>query len=177
MPTTAEQGAPVNRIYPRTVPDLFAGEQLVLVGRYKPNGRAKVTLTGTLAGEPRSFDFPAEFTSEAADTSHAFVEKLWAMRRIGEIIDEIDLNGKNDELVQELVALSTKHGILTPYTSFLADETEPRTGCGSERLNAGRKGCGKPSDSSQKAVGGFRQREFKQSLAEQPSATPASWCS
>jgi Ca-activated chloride channel family protein len=45
------------------------------------------------------------------------------MRRIGEIIDELDLKGKNDELIDELVALSTKHGILTPYTSFLADET------------------------------------------------------
>jgi hypothetical protein len=44
------------------------------------------------------------------------------MRRIGEIIDELDLKGKNEELVKELVALSTKHGILTPYTSFLADE-------------------------------------------------------
>jgi Ca-activated chloride channel homolog len=44
------------------------------------------------------------------------------MRRIGEIIDEIDLKGKNDELVKELVELSTKHGILTPYTSFLADD-------------------------------------------------------
>jgi Ca-activated chloride channel family protein len=45
------------------------------------------------------------------------------MRRIGEIIDDLDLNGKNDELVKELVELSTKHGILTPYTSFLADDT------------------------------------------------------
>ena len=48
------------------------------------------------------------------------------MRRVGEIIDEIDLKGKNDELVKELVDLSTKHGILTPYTSFLADETLER---------------------------------------------------
>jgi Ca-activated chloride channel family protein len=45
------------------------------------------------------------------------------MRRVGEIIDEIDLNGKNQELITELVGLSTKHGIITPYTSFLADET------------------------------------------------------
>jgi Ca-activated chloride channel family protein len=45
------------------------------------------------------------------------------MRRIGEIIDQLDLAGKNDEMVKELVDLSTKHGILTPYTSFLADET------------------------------------------------------
>ncbi len=61
--------------------------------------------------------------AHSADDSQAFVEKLWALRRVGEIIDEIDLRGKNQELVDELVALATKHGILTPYTSFLADET------------------------------------------------------
>jgi Ca-activated chloride channel family protein len=44
------------------------------------------------------------------------------MRRIGEVIDQLDLNGANEELTKELVALSTKHGILTQYTSFLADE-------------------------------------------------------
>ena len=32
------------------------------------------------------------------------------------------MHGQNRELVDELVSLSTKYGILTPYTSFLADE-------------------------------------------------------
>jgi len=53
-----------------------------------------------------------------------FVAKLWATRRVGDIIDELDLKGRNEELVKELVALATEHGILTPYTSFLADENE-----------------------------------------------------
>jgi Ca-activated chloride channel homolog len=44
------------------------------------------------------------------------------VRRVGEILDEIDLKGKNEELVKELVSLSLKHGIMTPYTSFFADE-------------------------------------------------------
>ena len=69
------------------------------------------------------FDFPAQFVEKSNDQSLAFVEKLWATRRIGELIDQLDLNGHNQELVKELVALSTKHGILTPYTSFLADES------------------------------------------------------
>jgi Ca-activated chloride channel homolog len=42
---------------------------------------------------------------------------------VGEIVDELDLKGRNEELVNELVQLATEHGILTPYTSFLADET------------------------------------------------------
>ena len=53
----------------------------------------------------------------------AFIEKLWAVRRVGEILDQMDLSGKNNELVKELVELATRHGILTPYTSFMADET------------------------------------------------------
>lgn len=121
----AEEGPPVNRVYPRVVYDLFEGEQLVLVGRYKRPGNAKVVVKGKVGDKENKFDFPAELVEKSKDESYAFVEKLWAMRRIGEIIDELDLQGKNEELIQELVALSTKHGILTPYTSFLADENPP----------------------------------------------------
>ncbi len=117
-----EQGPPVNRVYPREAYDLFAGDQLVVVGRYSDPGAAKVTITGKVDGAEKSLDFPAQLTETSADETYAFVEKLWAMRRVGEIIDDIDLNGKNEELTNELVALATKHGILTPYTSFLADD-------------------------------------------------------
>ncbi len=124
-----EEGAAVNRMYPRATRDLFEGEQLVLVGRYKKFGAAKVTITGKVGQDGRKLDFPASFTEHSGDQTYAFVERLWAMRRIGEIIDEIDLSGRNEELVNELVSLSTKHGILTPYTSFLADD-QPAVGGG-----------------------------------------------
>jgi Ca-activated chloride channel family protein len=119
---TTEQGELVTRQYPKDVTDLFAGEQLVIVARYKKSGDAKVVITGKVGDKEQKFDFPAKLIEKSNDDTHAFVEKLWAVRRIGEILDEIDLKGKNDELTKELVMLSTKHGVLTPYTSFLADE-------------------------------------------------------
>lgn len=112
-----------NRIYPAGEIDLFEGEQLVVVGRYSKPGNGKLTLSGLINQEKKSFEFPIELSAKSENDSYAFVERLWATRRIGELIDELDLNGKNDELIAELVMLSTKHGILTPYTSFLADET------------------------------------------------------
>lgn len=118
-----EEGPPVNRVYPKGNFDLFEGQQLVVVGRYRKPGAAKVVIKGHVSGHDQKFDFPATLVDKSNDESFAFVEKLWAMRRIGEIIDQLDLVGKNDEMVKELVELSTKHGILTPYTSFLADET------------------------------------------------------
>ncbi|HEY2826886.1 MAG TPA: VIT and VWA domain-containing protein [Pirellulales bacterium] len=126
-----ENGATVNRIYPKDIVDLFAGQQLVVVGRYKKPGAAKITITGRLGhgdspDAEQQFTFPANLVEHSSDQSQAFIEKLWAVRRIGEILDQIDLKGQNDELVKELVSLSLKHGIMTPYTSFMADETGRR---------------------------------------------------
>jgi Ca-activated chloride channel family protein len=115
-------GTDVNRTYPRDIPDLFEGGQLVYVGRYRQPGRTTVRLTGKVGGEKQTIEFQAELAGSGRGSSFDFVERLWAMRRVGFIIDQIDLNGQNKELTDELVALSTKYGILTPYTSFLADE-------------------------------------------------------
>ncbi len=117
-----EEGKPVNRVYPKETFDLFAGQQLVVVGRYKKTGTAKVIVRGSVGGKKQKFDFPAELVGKSHDETQGFIEKLWAVRRVGEILEELDFKGKNDELVKELVKLSTRHGILTPYTSFMADE-------------------------------------------------------
>jgi len=121
-PRNAYTAKRINRIYPKDSFDLFAGEQLVVVGRYQKPGLAKVIVSGKIGDEQQKLDFPAKLAKKSNDETHAFIEKLWAVRRVGEILDELDLGGKNNELIEELVALSKRHGILTPYTSFMADE-------------------------------------------------------
>ncbi|MFN0050800.1 MAG: VIT domain-containing protein [Planctomycetales bacterium] len=118
----AGSASPISRTYPRQLTDLFQGEQLVWVGRYRYGGPVKVTLTGSVGSESKSFAFPATLVEKSLDESLGFVEKLWATRRVGEIIDELDLRGHNQELIDELVQLSMRRGIITPYTAFLADE-------------------------------------------------------
>lgn len=121
-PRVEFRGTDVNRTYPRDLPDLFEGGQLVWVGRYREGGDATVRLTGKVGGERQSFEFKVRLAEPGRGASHDFVEKLWAVRRVGDIVDQIDLNGPNRELTDELVELSKRYGILTPYTSFLADE-------------------------------------------------------
>ena len=115
-------GTEINRTYPRDVPDLFEGGQLILAGRYTRAGKSTVKVSGKVSGERQALSFSTDLASTDSSSSHDFVEKLWATRRVGDLIDQIDLQGQNKELVDELVALSTKYGLLTPYTSFLADE-------------------------------------------------------
>jgi Ca-activated chloride channel family protein len=117
-------GVDLNRIYPRDIPDLFEGGQLVVVGRYRNSSSTRVKLEGKVGGNRYSQEFPADLAETSHGWgSHNYVEKLWAIRRVGFIIDQIDLHGANRELTDELVDLSKRYGILTPYTSFLADET------------------------------------------------------
>jgi Ca-activated chloride channel family protein len=115
----------INRVYPRDIPDLFEGGQLILSGRYRESGRATLRLSGRVGDDRRQFEFPVDLAPAGRGSGFDFVERLWAVRRVGFLIDQIDLHGRSRELVDELVALSTRYGILTPYTSFLADERVP----------------------------------------------------
>mgnify|MGYP002623054630 CR=1 FL=1 len=121
-PPPSGAAAAIARTYPQELTDLFRGEQLIWVGRYRQSGAVKVKLTGKVGAEQRSYEFDASLIAYSGDETNGFVEKLWALRRVGEILDDLDLKGQNKELIDELVALSIKHGILTPYTSFLAEE-------------------------------------------------------
>jgi len=118
-------GIDVNRTYPGDLPDLLEGGQIVWAGRYRQSGRTTLRITGKVGGERRSFEFPAELEDSDRGSAHEFVERIWATRRVGYLIDLIDMSGQNRELIDELVSLSTRYGILTPYTAFLADERVP----------------------------------------------------
>ena len=116
----------VTKMYPPALPDLFKGDQLVLLGRYDIKERASadaaITLTGTVNGARRSFTDEAAFVKSHSE--HAFIPQIWATRRVGYLLDEIRLHGDNAELRDEIVLLAREHGIVTPYTSYLILEDE-----------------------------------------------------
>ncbi len=126
----------IQQDYPNPIPDLFQGGQLMLAGQYKVTGKTTLTMTGKVNGKPHKFEFPVEFLNAEQSIGNEYVEKFWASKRIGHLINQIDLYGQNKELVDELVKLSTKHGILTPYTAFLAKENTDFRNSGLNILNA-----------------------------------------
>jgi len=115
-------GAETDLVYPRTTPDIFNGSQLVLMGRYRPRQTAiRLTLTGKVNGRERSYVYDdLQFPERRSDNE--FLPYLWAMRRVGHLLDQIRLNGESKELRDEIVELGTRYGIVTPYTSYLVLE-------------------------------------------------------
>jgi Ca-activated chloride channel family protein len=105
------------------LPDLFAGTQLIITGRYRKEGTVTFTLSGKqnddlVVIKYSDLKFPGNAGGEA------FVAKLWATRKIGVLLNTIRLKGETKELVDSIVALSRRYGIITPYTSFLIQEED-----------------------------------------------------
>jgi Ca-activated chloride channel family protein len=110
----------VEGMFPYPLPDLFAGEQLVVVGRYAEGGPVAVTLRGEVNGEERLYVY--EGRELAARGGEPFVARLWATRRIGALLDQVRRTGPDAELIDEIAELSLRYGIVTPYTSYLVLE-------------------------------------------------------
>ncbi len=112
----------LDELYPYPLPDLFVGDQLILVGRYQQGGPLGLTLSGT--ANERELIF--EYTGHSLVTSggEPFVARLWATRKIGALLEQIRQSGPLPELVDEVVELSLAYGIVTPYTSYLVVEPE-----------------------------------------------------
>ena len=118
----------VKDLLPNELNDLFEGDQLILLGQYQGEAPLHFKIDGNYLGEPRTFDF--KFKVENASMKNSYVPRLWANRKIAYLIDQIRQMGadrnqssaQTKELVNEIVRLSTKFGILTEYTSFLATE-------------------------------------------------------
>ena len=115
-------GAPftVTALSPDPLPDLFAGRQLVAVGRYTAGGTGEVALAGEVNGKARLYVYP-ERTLVVGGGNPA-VARLWAMRQIGQLLSLIRRNGPDPELVEEITQLGVRYGIVTPYTSSLVLE-------------------------------------------------------
>ena len=102
-------GLDVEGVSPANVPDIYAGQPLVLTGRYRKPGTASLLVTATAAG--RRVTIPVAI---ALPTLNNFepVASLWARR-------EIDYRTAKGD-VQGITELGLAYHLVTAYTSFIA---------------------------------------------------------
>jgi len=109
-------------VVPAKLPNFFRGQQLAVYGRYKGSGPAKVTVTGTIGGKPRSIAAEVEFPKEERDNPE--VRRMWAWKRCDELMQENRARGETPSRVEAIVDLGKQYSIVTPHTSFLVLEND-----------------------------------------------------
>ena len=121
-------------LQPGTLPDLFAGDEMVVFGRYRGPNRDEqpVTLQGRRNGTAQRFSTVAGFPLERM--ANEFVRRLWATRKAGALSREIRLHGQTVELMTALKDLALRYGVLTEYTSYLVQEPGPVAGRMEDRM-------------------------------------------
>jgi Ca-activated chloride channel family protein len=147
------EGLEVRDVLPGALPDLLAERPVTLLGRYRGAPAGKIVLTGQSASGPYRREL--DLSAAAPRAENGPLRVLWARRWVELLLDEQHL-GAARELEEAITALGLAHGLLTPYTSFVAVD--------SEVVNAG--GTGEtvkqplplPEGVSHLAVGGVRDR-------------------
>jgi Ca-activated chloride channel family protein len=111
------EGARLARTYPRTLPDLHHGDELVISSRIVGQGPVTVTVRGERNGAPVAFTRQLELPASA---QRPWVGGMWAQARVDDLLEEIALYGETDELKNEVIDLAVAYDFVTQYTSFLA---------------------------------------------------------
>ncbi len=119
-------------LFPDPLPDLFHGSQIIALGRYRQGGQTTITLTGEVNGEIRknrfekqSFEIDSHPDRPGVDSALTAIPRLWATRKVGHLLQQIRLGEPDEETIDQIVRLSIRYGIVTPYTSYLVTEEKP----------------------------------------------------
>ena len=108
-------------LYPNQVPDLYAGEPLVLAASYptRPDAPILATAFGNAGG------VPWKQTAGGVPTELKGIAALWARRKIEALVDS-RVDGTNEDLIRKLIIdTALEHHLVSPYTSLVAVDKTP----------------------------------------------------
>ena len=112
-------------MYPEVVPDLYAGEPIVVRARLAqaPRPGDLIAISGTTAGGGWGAELPA-----AAGSASPGVAALWARARIEDLLDRERRGAAADETRKAIVETALAHHLVSRFTSLVAiDKTPDKT--------------------------------------------------
>ena len=119
-------------MFPARVPDLYAGEPLVVTARLA--GSAAALRARIEAGNGQW-----QANLQLPDTTaHRGISTLWARDKLESLYDHITENGESDATRDSIIEIGLRHKLISRYTSFVAVEQTPvrpaGTGLNSSRV-------------------------------------------
>lgn len=126
-------GEKVRDLTPARPGNLYVGQQLVQFGHYDGDGPVEVEISARVSGQERTWRTTANLP--LVDHDNPEVERLWALSRTEELMQEIRDEGETAGLRQKVSDLGTAYSLVTDYTSMIVVRDDVAEGVGLERRN------------------------------------------
>ena len=107
---------------PKVLPNLYHGSPIRIYGRYAGGGDARIAVNGQIQG--LDFDQSATMPFPKTDPDNPEIERMWAWKRIDQLLKTADRTGSRQQVVDEIINLGETYSIVTEYTSFLVLEND-----------------------------------------------------
>ena len=104
---------------PKSVPDLFKGEPLLVFGKVSDSKDQKVILTGRTQDGIISLEIPIKTDSRNENPA---ISTIWARKKIAGLMNDYRLGDKS--VKDDIVAAAIDHHLVTKFTSFVAVENQ-----------------------------------------------------
>ncbi len=116
------EGADLDEVYPLQLPNVAAGRQALVFGKYRKQGKVTVNLSAQYKDKQYEKSFTIDFGGDAGNN---FVPCLWATRKINHLQQQASLVEAEESvrLVRTVVETSKRYTVMSQYTSFLVLET------------------------------------------------------
>jgi len=117
--TVEFSGAEVSDMLPSYLPDLFAGEPVLISGHYKGSGDLKVTLRGRQGRK----DFKVTGSYALKNKQNETIPRIWAREKIRDLNFSLTLPNVSNEvkhIENQIQNLGLTYRLMTAYTSFVA---------------------------------------------------------
>ncbi len=123
-------------VHPKTLPNLYLGQQLVVLGRYDRTGKAQLTVKARISGKPVAWTVDVDLPAE--DGANPELERLYALQAIEDLQRESWLQtGDGGEASSAIVDMALRYSLVTDYTSMIvvADARKAQYGIGDDNAN------------------------------------------
>jgi Ca-activated chloride channel family protein len=124
-------GLVVADVYPRRIPDLFAGRPITLTGRlggmyahYGSGQPQPVRVIGRVGDRQLEITIPITVITPRQRISA--IDKVWARMKVADLYDDALLWGKHINR-QQVTNLALEHALMSVYTAFVAVDPTYRT--------------------------------------------------
>ncbi|MEI7528235.1 MAG: VIT domain-containing protein [Elusimicrobiota bacterium] len=115
-------GLDVRDLTPGFIPDLFAGQPLLVHARYGKGGSAPVLLKGKMAGKP--WKMSVNVSLPEREPANGAMGPLWARARITDL-ERLNYRGEDADAREKIIQLALEHRLVTRFTSFVAVDESP----------------------------------------------------